>query len=239
MATEPQSWPAKDPDAVLDYLYTIPLDDDDSVTSHTFTRVSGTVATDSESREGADVTVVLSGGADGETSVFRVTWSTTGGRDDEAYITLPVAEKAPADLVLTGFAKPSAAHLIARYPAFAAIPIGTIRMWLTDAERFVDTTWLEGDYAPALMARAAHSMALAGIGASDGAAELPAGVSRFKSGNMDVTIVDAVAAANASGGYSSTRYGKEFVALQRRNFGGPSVVAAGVVPGSWSPGILG
>lgn len=226
MATEPQSWPAKDPNAVLDYLYTIPLDEGDSVTSHTFTRVSGTVVINSESRTGADVTAVLSGGIDGETSIIKVTWSTAGGRDDEGYVTLPVAEKAPSTLVLTGYAKPSPAHLIARYPAFAAVPIGTIRTWLTDAERFVDHSWAEGDYAAALMSMAAHNMAMAGLGETSGSAAIPAGVTRFRSGAMDVTIADAVAAQQSKGGYQATRYGQEFARMQRRNFGGPRVVSA-------------
>ena len=38
----------------------------------------------------------------------------------------------------------------------------TIRTWLTDAERFVDRSWAEGDYAAALMAKAAHEMVLLG-----------------------------------------------------------------------------
>ncbi len=119
---------------------------------------------------------------------------------------------------------PAPADLILRYPAFSAVDETVIQYWLTDAERFVDTTWIEGDYAPALMARAAHSMALAGIGVT--ASAIPGGVTRFKSGAMDVTIADAVAAAQASGGYPSTRYGLEFAGLQRRNFGGPRLAVA-------------
>lgn len=218
------AWPAKDPDAVLDYLYTIPLDEGDSVTTHTFTRVSGTVAIDSESRDGADVTAFLSGGADGETAVFKVTWDTAGGRTDEDFVTLAVAAKEIEDLALTDYAKPTAAHLIARYPDFAAVPVATIRAWLTDAERSVDTSWIEGDYAAALMALAAHNMALAGIGAA-GAAQIPAGVTRFRSGQMDVAISEAAANAAAAGGTSATRYGQEFERLRYRSFGGPRVVS--------------
>lgn len=226
MATEPQSWPAKDPDAVLDYLYTIPLDDTDSVSTYAFTRVSGTVAIDSESRSGAAVTAFLSGGVDGETSIFKIAWTTAGGRDDERYITLPVAANDIAALALTGYAKPSPAHLMARYPAFAAVPLGTIRMWLADAERFVDHSWPEGDYAAALMSLAAHNMALAGIGGTSNSGTIPAGVTRFKSGNMDVAIADAVAVQQSKGGYQATLYGQEFARMQRRNFAGPRLVSA-------------
>jgi hypothetical protein len=53
---------------------------------------------------------------------------------------------------------------------------------------------------------------------------MPAGVTRFKSGAMDVTVSEAAASAQAKGGYASTSYGLEFLALQRRNFGGPHLV---------------
>jgi hypothetical protein len=171
-------FPSKDPDAVLDYVYRIPLDAEDSVTAHTFTRLTGSVNIDSESIAaapdttsdgyGQDVTVRLSGGTDGETSVFQATWTTAGGRDDDDVITLFVSSHEYAALVLTGYAKPLPPHLKQRYPAFTAVDAGTIQYWLTDAERSVDATWIEGDYAAALMALAAHNMTIAGI--SDAAA---------------------------------------------------------------------
>lgn len=224
------AWPAKDPDVVADYLYTIPLDAGDTVTGYTFTRVSGTVAIDSESRAGATVTAFLSGGADGETSVFKVTWETAGGRSDEDYVSLPVIAKDYSELALTGYAKPTAAHLMARYPAFASVDAGTVQIWLTDAERFVDDTWLEADYAAALMALAAHNMAMIGLGTQTAAGALPAGVTRFKSGAMDLTISDSAAAAMARGGYDATMYGREYERLRHRSFAGPRTIVAGTIP---------
>lgn len=120
---------------------------------------------------------------------------------------------------------PDPATLKLRYPAFAAVEDATIQYWLTDAERFVDQSWPEGDYAPALMALAAHYMALAGMGGTSGSGAIPAGVTRFRSGAMDVTIADAVAVQQSKGGYQATRYGQEFARMQRRNFGGPRVVS--------------
>lgn len=122
---------------------------------------------------------------------------------------------------------PSALKL--RYPAFAAVDDTVVQYWLTDAERFVDTTWREADYAPALMAAAAHAMALQGLGAT-GAAALPTGVTRFKSASVEVAVSEAAASAQAKGGWGATRYGAEFQAIQRRNFAGPRVVAAGTLP---------
>lgn len=231
MTQAPATWTAKDPEAVLDYLYTIPLDEGDSVTSHTFEKLSGDVVIDSESRTGADVTAFLSGGTDGETAIFRVSWETAADRADDAIILLPVFANEPADLVLTGYAKPSAAHLIMRYPVFAAVPIGTIRMWLTDAERSVDSSWIEGDYAAALMALAAHNMALAGYGTEAAAVSgIPSGVKSFKSGQFSAEFTEQQANARASGALSSTRYGLEYQQLLRRNKGGPLVMATGTLP---------
>lgn len=224
------TWSAKDPEAVADYRYNVPLDEGDALSSITVTKLSGDVTLQTQADDATGVTVWLSGGTDGETAVFRVEWSTTGGRTFDDIVTLPVAANEITDLELTGYAKPSPAHLIARYPAFASVAIGTIRMWLTDAERFVDESWPEGDYAAALMSYAAHSMALLGLGASSGAAAIPAGVTRFRSGAMDVSISESAASAQANGGLDATVYGREFKLLRRRNFGGPRVIAAGTLP---------
>ena len=119
---------------------------------------------------------------------------------------------------------PTVADLQARYPAFADVADATVQIWLNDAARFVDETWLEDDYQPATMAYAAHSMALLGIGAPTGAGALPAGVTRFKSGAMDVTLSDSAASIAARGGLDATVYGREFKLLRRRNFSGPRLV---------------
>lgn len=116
---------------------------------------------------------------------------------------------------------PSAANLKTRYPAFAAVADATVEYWIADAQRFVDTTWREVDYAPALMARAAHEMALGGIGAGSG---IPEGVTSFKSGSFSANISDAAAQASVKGGLQATRYGREFAAIMRRNFAGPRLV---------------
>lgn len=125
---------------------------------------------------------------------------------------------------------PTPDDLKARYTAFADVADETVQLWLTDAESFVDQSWIEADYAPALMALAAHNMALEGLGASSGAAALPAGVTRFRSGAMDVTVSEKAANEKASGGYQATRYGQAYARLLRKNHGGPRVIAVGRVP---------
>lgn len=225
------AWPAKDPDAVLDYSFTIPLDEADAVATYTFTSVSGTVVIDSHSRDLAVVTARLSGGAEGETSVFKVAWVTTAGREDEEYITLLVAASDYVALELTDYVKPLPQHLRLRYPAFEEEPTATIQYWLTDAERFVDSSWTEGDYAAGLMAMAAHNMMLAGLGTDAAAISgLPAGITNFKSASLSVSFADGVAADRTTGALASTRYGAEYQTLARRNRGGARVLPTGALP---------
>ena len=89
--------------------------------------------------------------------------------------------------------------------------------------RFVTDSWIEADRAVAEMAYAAHMMALNGLGGGL-SASVPAGVTRFKSGAMDVAFSDAAAAATARGDFSSTRYGVEYAMLRRRSNGGPMLI---------------
>lgn len=236
------TWCSKDPDAVLDYLYTIPLDAGDSIASgdYTFEKVSGDVAIDSESLAaapntnadglyGQELIAWLSGGTDGETNVFRVTWTTDAGRTDDDIITLAIAESDP--IILTGYAKPGSQHLIMRYPAFAAVPVATIRYWLVDAERSVDQSWIEGDYAAGIMALAAHNMALAGIGADSSVlVDIPAGITRMKSGSLELGFTDVAANARMAGSLMATRYGQEYALLLKRSRGGPIVQPSGALP---------
>jgi hypothetical protein len=243
------TWPAKDPEAVLDYVYRIPLDAADSVSSGTpwLTKLSGDVtivsqalaaAPDTTSEGyGQDLTVWISGGTDAETAVYKVEWQTAGGRTPDPVI-ITQAVVAEARLLLTGYMKPSCGHLTARYPAFASVAASTIGYWLTDGERYVTNAWTEGDYAAGLMALAAHNMALAGLGTDAAAtADIPSGVSSFKSGSLSVNFTEAAANARATGDYSATRYGQEYYALLRRNRSGPIVAPTGVPPDGVYPGV--
>lgn len=125
------------------------------------------------------------------------------------------------------YTAPTPADLKIRYAAFAAVADEIIQYWLTDAERFVDQSWFESDYAPALIAAAAHNMSLDGHGSVSGSGSIPAGVTRFKSGAIDLTLTEASANAQVKGGWASTRYGREFALLLRKNKGGPRLISAG------------
>lgn len=125
---------------------------------------------------------------------------------------------------------PTPANLKARYPAFAAVADDTIQYWLTDAERFVDTSWIESDYAPALMAMAAHNMteqAVAGI-ASTGST-IPAGVTSFKSASVSINFAESAVNKQVDGGLEADRYGREYAALLARSKGGPRITGGGSI----------
>lgn len=120
---------------------------------------------------------------------------------------------------------PTADDLRARFPAFADVADETIDYWLTDAQLIVTTSWIEADYAPAMMALAAHNMAVEGL-AAPGSTTLPAGLTMFRSGDITVQQDAETARAQAGGGYDSTRYGIAFKTFLRRNRGGPFVAAS-------------
>jgi hypothetical protein len=238
------SWPAKDPGATLDYVYRIPLDAGDSVAAIgnvAFTRLAGTATIQSTSLAaapsttatgfGQDVTVWISGGADQETNVFKIVWTTALTRTNDDIITN--VQLVALDLV--NFTAPLPGHLQQRYPAFATVPAATIQFWLTDAQRFVKNNWRASDYPVGIMALAAHNMAIQGLVTDGNTAQIPGGVDRFKIGPMEFSLTQQAANAKLSGDLTSTRYGVEFQALRLANTGGPRVAASGVPPYSIYP----
>lgn len=131
------------------------------------------------------------------------------------------------------YTEPTATDLQQRYPAFATVDTDTIGYWLTDAHRYVDTSWLEGDYAPALLAVAAHNMSMAkvaGIAGGDIAGMAASGLTDFKSGTFQARFSDEAVKQAVAGGYQATSYGQEYADLLARNKGGPRVTAPGHVP---------
>lgn len=124
------------------------------------------------------------------------------------------------------YVQPTAADLKMRYPAFAAVEDAKVEYWLTDARLIVTNAWAEVDRANAEMALAAHNMALSGYGTAGGpVGDLAAmGVESFKSASMSVSFNAAAIGRAGGGGYSSTRYGVQFLPYLRRNVGGPRLV---------------
>lgn len=127
------------------------------------------------------------------------------------------------------YTAPDVAALVTRYPAFAAVPVSTVEMYLADAGGAVDESWTETDYAPAIAAYAAHLMALAGIGAqTQVGGYAAAGVRSIRSGSFSVDLAESAVSAASGGGLKSTPYGRAYLTLLKRNKGGPRLVGGAV-----------
>lgn len=216
-------FPNKDPDEVLDYRidWTARLGTDAIATSvWTLTEAAG-LTIDSETETTTATTVWLSGGTAGEVGVLLNRITTTGGRtlEETAALTIIGAEF-PAT---PGYTLPTSTYIRTAFPGFASVDDSLISFWISRAARSVDTSWAEGDYTHAIALLAAHLMTGSGLGAG---AEIEgyraAGVTKLKSGTLDVTFADG-AGASASA-YDSTAFGRQFYALLRANKGGPRVI---------------
>lgn len=208
-------WPAKDPDEVADYSWTPGLDTGDTIASHTVVKDSGDVTIDSDAHTDDKVTIWLSGGTVG-ISTFTMRVTTAGGRTFETAAQITVAESSSA--LVTAFR--------IRFPAFSSVPDATVSYWITDAALTVTDDWIAADIEPATLTLAAHNLALAGEGSSGGAVASLAGmgVTSFKSASMSVEFDASIVRRSGDGGYSSTKYGVQFLTYLRRNKGGPRLI---------------
>ena len=111
----------------------------------------------------------------------------------------------------------TAADLKTRFPAFAAVADDTVNYWIADAENLVGTNWPYPDRDIGIVTLAAHNMASIGLG--NGTA--PQGVTSFKSGTFSVQMSDKAASAT---GYASTIYGRQYLDMCQRLFGGARLV---------------
>lgn len=119
---------------------------------------------------------------------------------------------------------PDADDLKERYAAFESVAEDKIEYWITDAQRIVTTGWIEGDFGPAIMALAAHNMAMNNLGGgATGTVGGMTGVESFKSGTFSANFSADAVKAGVEGGYDATPYGKEFRVMLRRNRAGPRV----------------
>lgn len=238
----PVTWSPKDPDETINYELdweTTGLASGDALTGSEWVDVTGvTVAAFSISTDGLRTVAVIAGGTDGTTAYLLNRVTTANGETLEQPVLLPIVANV-APVVLAEYDKPTPAHLIAIYPAFAAVSYLTIQTYLTAAEQGVDESWLQPDYAPALMALAAHNMALLNIGAhGEAAGYAQAGLTRIRSGNFDASFSEAVVGKAAAGGMDATPYGRIYKTMLRRSKGGPRIaagpaVASDIYPPTW------
>lgn len=132
---------------------------------------------------------------------------------------------------------PTAATLKATYPAFAGVADATVDIHLATASTTaVDTSWREADYAPAIVAFAAHRMALLNIGDHGQVAGYARqGVTSLRSGSFGVSLDPDKAKAAASGSLDATPYGQEYKRLLGMNKSGPRVLGGNLSGGGTWP----
>lgn len=110
---------------------------------------------------------------------------------------------------------PTANELQTRYPAFATTADGTIDLAITDAARFVDETWLEDDYQPAIMALAAHNLTMEG--ALGGSVQNGGAITSEKLGDASTSYGNAIDASKSVSDWGQTTFGRAFLRLLRVN----------------------
>jgi hypothetical protein len=123
----------------------------------------------------------------------------------------------------TGMAyiKPTLAEFRALYPVFDGVADATVQVWIDKGDN-ATVRFSDGSRADAVILYAAHKLVSQGLGKG----AIPAGVTSFKSGTFSATVSDGLASKT---GFSSTTYGRDYLALARQ-FAGPRL--------AWTPGCV-
>lgn len=232
-----KTWAAKDPDEVLDYTYdwSLDLETDETIipegslpagTAFVAVDAAGTAIVGAPTYGPDFVTVVISGGNEADEAIFTTRVKTTKDRLLEDTVILPIRTTVVPVAYPGGYVEPTAANLICLHPEFATVAEPTLNAYLKRAAASVDTSWSETDFGHARMLLAAHLLTTNGLGSTAQAQAISDGSGEFRSmaiGQLRLERFDNKAASGASSGFSTTRYGREFLTLLRRNKGGPRV----------------
>lgn len=226
------TWPAKDPDEVLDYTWIVPLDAGDTIATATLTKVSGSVVIDIQTSTETGLTAFMSGGTDGEVNEFRGLATSVGGRTFEETILLSIqASDSGAGFV---------GRFIAAFPAFAGVPAASIQFWNGQAVLITDpqADCLGARAEMATMLLTAHYLVLAGLGTGTDAQMAAQGVAGFKvikSGSLNLERFEG---STKGGELGTTTYGARAWAMISPCFAGPRVTDTGCVVGGGFAGFL-
>src|SRR5687768_1299820 len=120
------------------------------------------------------------------------------------------------------YTTPTADELQAAFPAFADVDDAVVTFNITRANRSIDSSWTEGDYATAIMLLACHYMVLAGLGTGAEAAVNAQGLAGFTSIRSGSLSLSRGATSQGGGGevpaeYAGSVYGQQFYWLMRQN----------------------
>lgn len=123
----------------------------------------------------------------------------------------------------------TATQFKARFPEFASLEDDVITPFITESDLVVNSLWPADARALAQGLYVAHAMKLDGFGSTanlSGNAEAAtaiaglAGVTRFKIDDLEVAISDKMTDAMLGDPLQSTQYGRRFIAMRRKYFGG-------------------
>jgi hypothetical protein len=212
------TWPQKDPNDIANYSinWSGKLASSDTVASSVFTVELGGLTILQQSHDSAVTsTVRLSGGTVGVGQVLNHIVTANGDEFDETAV-MVIAESSSTAEFPTGYTVPTVAQFLAAFPEFAGVV--NIGFYIQQAERSVDTSWTEGDYAIAIAELAAHLMAVRGLGTDPDSQANSGQMANFqliRSGQL--TLQRKQAASGSSDDYYSTRYGCRYLELLGRN----------------------
>lgn len=214
------AWPAKDPNEILDYSWSVPLDTGDSISAHTATIVSGSATIQSSFAAAGKVTAFIAGGVADQAVVIEMRATTAGGRVFEHSGQISIISSANAFEVA----------FKAAFPAFADTPREAIAYWHDRALRVVDARF-GSDQDHAAMLLTAHYLTVQGQGAGAEAQRHAkfGGATSVKSGTLSINW-DGGAGGATKSRFEATSYGLEFLPLLRAYCGGPRITATGVAP---------
>lgn len=114
-------------------------------------------------------------------------------------------------------------------PQFADVPNDVVQMYIDMASRFVDQTWLPGDYEDAWVAATCHLMTLDGLGTDEASKSWQTGAANYQSIRSGQLTLTRYAKGPDSGGtfldwLDQTPCGKFYALLLRMNRGGPRIL---------------
>lgn len=229
----PITWEAKDADETIPVSLNWAADiaTNGALASSIWIDATGGLSTSDEEFSGAETRAFVAGGVNGTPGSVtnRVTFA-------DSPTTLEQVVIVPVRLSSEGATGATPEALKAKYPAFAAVSSATIQLYLDDTVSSVDSSWFAVDQVPAKLAKAAHEMALAGIGErSEVDSYAAAGINRIGSGQVNISLSEAKVARSSGGTLNATVYGQAYKRLLRRNKAGPRLAGGAACVDGWGP----
>jgi len=232
------TWPAKDPDEVLDYrIDWSPKLDGDVIVESVWELDSGSLIIQSQSFDSDSTKVWLAGGIPNYLYALTNTITTADGRIFEEIVALPIIDSTTPT---NRCSQPSIGEFRVRFPEFVDVEDESIQISINDASCWVDSSWISercNNCTTAMTFLAAHYLALQLEAASNLPEIIPdeSGNSviaggqltslHFESMSASFSSSKSISSGGGSGGsgigdnfdWGSTYYGQRFIELLKVN----------------------